>query len=549
MINVYIFIVRGYNTPTFFNLRKIFLNMIRFGKHFPVFVLFLLLLVICVFFVYDRISRQNIERELYRAVTDLETIQEQNAELLTIVSETTKKLQACQEGAQKLSLDLDRATEMMEKMKRKANDNHPSLKEEIARREVGRSTIEFLRYIYNIISKHQHLVKEKEGVLNDILEFQKKFRSDMNRLADGHGEWRKEESHRLGLLVQRRLNYLQSPKECKSVKKLVCKVNNGCGFGCKVHHITACLIMAYATRRTLILESKANSIEVDNAEVVEMASIESMSRPSYFPLAVPEDLADRILHFHGDPAVWWIGQFVKYITRPNEKMNEYLNTKRMRLRFTTPIVGVQIRRTDKIGQEAQMHLIEEYMTHVKEWYDVYEKKDPGVRRRVYIASDDPKVFAEAVEKYPQYIFISDKNASISAALKTRHSEESLRGIILDIHMLSLCDYLVCTFSSQVCRAAYELMQTRHGDASQWFKSLDDLYYFGGQNMHRWRMIEQHQNDSLNEGDIIKIHGNLWNGFSEGQNLRLNKAVLFPSYKAVDIVERANMPTYTEVPEI
>ena len=36
---------------------------------------------------------------------------------------------------------------------------------------------------------------------------------------------------------------------------------------------------------------------------------------------------------------------------------------------------------------------------------------------------------------------------------------------------------------QVCRIAYEIMQTRHIDAADRFKSLDDIFYFGGQSEH------------------------------------------------------------------
>lgn len=48
----------------------------------------------------------------------------------------------------------------------------------------------------------------------------------------------------------------------------------------------------------------------------------------------------------------------------------------------------------------------------------------------------------------------------TAGIGTRYSVDSLRNVILDIVMLSECDHLVCTFSSQVCRLAFELMQTR-----------------------------------------------------------------------------------------
>ena len=33
-------------------------------------------------------------------------------------------------------------------------------------------------------------------------------------------------------------------------------------------------------------------------------------------------------------------------------------------------------------------------------------------------------------------------------------------IVQDIHILSLCGHLVCTFSSNICRLAYELQQNK-----------------------------------------------------------------------------------------
>ena len=52
-------------------------------------------------------------------------------------------------------------------------------------------------------------------------------------------------------------------------------------------------------------------------------------------------------------------------------------------------------------------------------------------------------------RYTQYEVIGDNGFSKTAALDQRYTETSLRAIILDVHFLSQCDYLVCTFSSQV----------------------------------------------------------------------------------------------------
>jgi hypothetical protein len=59
----------------------------------------------------------------------------------------------------------------------------------------------------------------------------------------------------------------------------------------------------------------------------------------------------------------------------------------------------------------------------------------------------------SVYRYPEYDILGDPNVAKTAAVSTRYSDTSLNGIILDIHFLSLCDYLVCTFSSQVCNVS------------------------------------------------------------------------------------------------
>ena len=68
--------------------------------------------------------------------------------------------------------------------------------------------------------------------------------------------WQRNMSQEMTKLMERRLNYLQNPPNCAIAKKLVCEVAKTCGFGCQIHHVAYCFIMAYATKRTLILDSK-----------------------------------------------------------------------------------------------------------------------------------------------------------------------------------------------------------------------------------------------------------------------------------------------------
>lgn len=191
------------------------------------------------------------------------------------------------------------------------------------------------------------------------------------------------------------------------------------------------------------------------------------------------------------------------------------------------------------------------MKYVNEYFDQLDMVKPVTKRRVFIASDDPKVIEEAKRKYTDYDVIGDPDIAKIAAVSTRYTDSSLNGIILDIHLLSLSDYLVCTFSSQVCRVAYEIMQTMYPDASDRFKSLDDIYYYGGQNSHNRQAVIPHNTKkpdqiNLRVGDLIGIAGNHWNGFSKGKNERTHQLGLFPSFKVVDKVEEADFPTYKHV---
>lgn len=178
--------------------------------------------------------------------------------------------------------------------------------------------------------------------------------------------------------------------------------------------------MAYATERTLILKSKgwryhkAGWEEVfkplsetcmtpdglshaswsgqHSAQVIDLPIIDSLNpRPPYLPLAIPEDLSARLSRLHGDPIVWWVGQFLKYLLRTQPDTQTMLAINQEKLGFKKPIVGVHVRRTDKVGTEASLHSIEEYMTSVDDYYQQLEMTEMVEKRRVFLASDDPKV--------------------------------------------------------------------------------------------------------------------------------------------------------------
>lgn len=53
-------------------------------------------------------------------------------------------------------------------------------------------------------------------------------------------------------------------------------------------------------------------------------------------------------------------------------------------------------------------------------------------------------------RYTSYEIFSDSGiSSMASKIDTRYSTSSLFGVIFDVTMMSECDYIVCTFSSQV----------------------------------------------------------------------------------------------------
>ena len=87
-------------------------------------------------------------------------------------------------------------------------------------------------------------------------------------------------------------------------------------------------------------------------------------------------------------------------------------------------------------------------------------------------------------RYPDYVFLNDESIAKSAGMASRYSDSSLHGVVFDIQMLSECDYLVCTFSSQVsmlldctsCRAGF--LEILLNNELPWFGSVDEESLFG-----------------------------------------------------------------------
>ena len=442
-----------------------------------------------------------------------------------------------------------------------------------------------LSVISDLFSTNFPLVRSIIKLRDDTVEHYRMMMANLYSysLADGTGLKRKAELDDLSEMIQHRIHYIQNPSSCTNTKKLLCTIEmTKCGFGCLVHHLVDCLIVAYATKRAIVLDSDAflnaddgwetiflplsetcsvrdlgnditpwgNPESLKHVPIVEMPKNGVLDpRPSYMPLAVPDDFAEKLGRLHGQPGAWWMGQLVKYILRGQQKQQQELGRVKRREKFQHPIVGVHVRRTGN-PEDATFHEIEEYMEHVEEYYKLLRVRENFDVKRVYLATEAEHLLEEAKTKYPEYEFISNTDQQFSTGDNFQQSAYVIKGIAIDIHLLSQTDFLVCAFSSNVCRLSYELMQTQQADASSYFHSMDVGYYVERQSTRHQRAICEYtardNNElSLEAGDLLQWEAE-WNGMVKGRSDRLGTSGRYFRYMVEDVTREAEFTSYQEV---
>ncbi|CAL8088560.1 unnamed protein product [Calicophoron daubneyi] len=259
------------------------------------------------------------------------------------------------------------------------------------------------------------------------------------------------------------------------------------------------------------------------------------------PPAVPEDIAGALHRLHGEPSAWFSGQLAHNFIRPKKSMLKHLENARKLYNFSlptrTPIAGVHVRRTDK----AHMKLSAADLVH--------SERCPKVLRQVYLATDDPSVLSEAKRIFPHYTFYCSQERSKSGAVHQRNHKFAKMSAFIDFVLLSESDFLVCTFSSNVCRFAYELMQARHkihGDASSLVHSLDTGYFLEPGQPNFCRMVLGDYFTGLLPGQIVDVWSTRLNSRREARRLRNKTYFSQPTYKCQPVVTAAKMSGYDEI---
>ncbi|KAF7640243.1 GT23 domain-containing protein [Meloidogyne graminicola] len=426
-----------------------------------------------------------------------------------------------------------------------------------------------LNELFNLIENSTNKLRNEKIYLKfvNIMAIGKNISINLNDLKIN--EEKNQLLNLLGDYFYNKIFKLQNPKNCKIARFLVCKLEQFCGFGCVMHHISFCLSIALGTNRTLIFEDDGikwsykvrwNDIfeQITNCnykdDVLPWLPIKKYKNIStqierhlfldrrsdipfevnYQPEVFPKEFAEILFNFHSNPSLWFHGQLIKYIWRESAVIRELLDKIEAKIPFVEgPIVGIHVRRTDKY-KEARTHNLKEYFKWTDFWYDIeYKRQQKQINYnnnnitlnnipppRIFIASEEPKSVIEEAKKYWNGFEEGDP---------IRYTKDSLLAIMAEIKILSQCQFVVCTFSSNVCRLIYELMQAIQGkDMSEAVQSLD-VYYTESWKCKNMEVIDNYnkllnnKNEiNANKGDIIEISRPLWNGFVYASfNLELN----------------------------
>ncbi|XP_035227197.1 alpha-(1,6)-fucosyltransferase-like [Stegodyphus dumicola] len=267
---------------------------------------------------------------------------------------------------------------------------------------------------YNKYYKILHYITEHGSEYSRVIDL------EVKRLAslDGWENWRKKEARELKQIVRRSLMKLQNPKNCSNVPVLICNLTNPYGFASGVHDVLWCFIKAYKESHRLVLLTShwhyapdgwetlfrplSDACREDTFKVHKSISPwpgENNNKARWIMRTIPRKLGPRIIRLYGNPLAWWYGQFLQYLMRPNIHLSSLLEKLTRNINFTSSVAGIHVRRTDKIGSEAQAHKLEEYMQHAEEYFQTFElTSDQKTKRRVYIATDDPGVLQECHAK-------------------------------------------------------------------------------------------------------------------------------------------------------
>ena len=464
----------------------------------------------------------------------------------------------------------------VDKQTQSSMNGFPSLDYEKSLRKIGQNMNDLWHNLKETLNSTQ---------LKFFNELRYSLLTDLNIITERDNELRRERLESLNGLISDTITRLQNPKDCKTARKLKCVFSLNCGFGCLSHYWTNCLIASLALNRTLIIEDNMiyfknffkplsqtcldsggdnrTTYDVNTAEhflyqVVEMPTIwnfKDKGYPDYYPPKVPLQLSEELQELSGEPYVLFVGNLLRYLLRPNNEFTEYLLKFKKQIQFNYPIVGIHVRRTDKLDNEADYHPLDQYMSYAEDFFNKIDLTNERkglknkTKRVIYLATDEINVWNNEVKPWLEkgYQFLGDsKHANTARDVMSRFGEDSTRDLLTDLFMLSESDFIVCGISSTYCRSAVRLMHTR--DPSLPYQTVDNPYLYSVQPYHMFRAISDNKGQdgqelSFSTNDVIAIDrydlrmdSYYKYGYRYGKLLDNNKMTKIPNFKIEEFVE-------------
>ncbi|CAG2170109.1 unnamed protein product, partial [Oppiella nova] len=226
--------------------------------------------------------------------------------------------------------------------------------------------------------------------------------------------------------------------------------NIKCGFGCTMHHYTYCLILALKLNRTLIIPETITNTYTSHMKMLfrpisdtcldsngdNSTTWEGMSDQTHYYYQVIDfyfgynskgylqDLKNltqiirQLQSLSTEPIPLFIGHIIRYLMRPTLELSRYYDNYKQRIQWKHPIVGLHVRRTDKLLEEAKYHSMDEYIKYVDRYYDSLDTTsgNKSHKRLVYLATDEPNVWLKELSPYIErrIEFIGDQHISREA---------------------------------------------------------------------------------------------------------------------------------------
>ncbi len=121
--------------------------------------------------------------------------------------------------------------------------------------------------------------------------------------------------------------------------------------------------------------------------------------PDYRPRSIPTDIAQDLAILDRDPFDWISGQMARFLLNMQPGVRDRVRHEIRRMNISHPIVGMHVRRTDKII-EASYQPLDEYFDAAELYFSQLDSSSGGrVQRRVLIATDELSVIQEARQRY------------------------------------------------------------------------------------------------------------------------------------------------------